>query len=184
MTTHDHLRFTYILRLWKATALECATLMDTETDEELVELKRVALEMQHFEAAAMFAHVLKRRRLAHRNATEIFTDYAKRTAAYTNAMLTTTPPIDSLALELAKQMAAQQDELIRRVARDRIGVQTDDLDLAKRLKCCPPENRDDGTLWSLDAEPLVMIWPPHVGPVDDGSSMNRMVATFQYRIYP
>lgn len=85
MSTMDHLRLVYINRLWKEPAAEAQTLIDGETDEELVELKRVALEEYLFEMAAVFARVLNERSAA--KATEIFTDDTKRTAAYTAAVL-------------------------------------------------------------------------------------------------
>lgn len=61
MTKDDHLRRDFICRLHGFDAEARNNLLRIEQDDEITELKRVALEIQHFEMAFVLNHELRRR---------------------------------------------------------------------------------------------------------------------------
>lgn len=63
ITDIDHLRREFLRRLYGYDAETRANLVAIEQDEEITELKRVALEIQHFEMAFFLNHELRRRGL-------------------------------------------------------------------------------------------------------------------------
>ncbi len=83
-----------------------------------------------------------------------------------------------MAIDLAKKMAEEKDNILRACIRNRVGpeVRIKDVLITGRVKAMRIDG-EKGELWTLDGEDLLVIWEPET-KIEDG----RMTVSISYRI--
>lgn len=86
--------------------------------------------------------------------------------------------ISHFSSEVARQLAKEQDALIRRFISNRIGDSWTDTEIIPRIRIEITEGHDE-KMFLLDDKPLALIWPPVCSTQYDGHT-NRMQWTVKY----